>query len=250
MYHSAGRLTRCSLDLNTRQQGVVMTFRVAALAAPVVGLSILLHATPATGTSIEIDNLTLSTVLTLATPSGLDTFVLSGPAQFWVYIGAAGEADDSDFDGRDDVAMELASLNLTGVSAVFGPVTLALNPGVPTTGTIEELLNSTPGILDTPPFGTGTSDFIFDLFFRLDVASLTIDNTSPVHVAMIVSHKPPPDFSLPSFQVACGTSLPAGKSLEVSCQPAASAPEPASLLLLASGLAGIACRLRLRQPPR
>jgi len=82
-------------------------------------------------------------------------------------------------------------LQLTGNSS-FGPVQVTLNPSIPSRGQIEETANTQPGRLDLPPFApAGTANSFFDLFFKVQVGSLTFFTTQPKRMSSVITHKPP-----------------------------------------------------------
>src|SRR5204863_7686240 len=93
--------------------------------------------------------------------------------------------------GLDDVATEMTKLELKGVSSL-GPVLVTLDPNKKTFGQIEEKANNTPGILDVPPFAaTGTADSFFDVNFEIHVGNGVFHTANPVHMAAVITHKPP-----------------------------------------------------------
>lgn len=119
--------------------------------------------------------------------------VASGPATVRVtFETAEGAADDDDGDMRDEVQIELVSMELTGDSD-FGPVPVSLWAGAPSLGEIEERTNSTPGTLDLPPFtGAGDADSFINLHLQTTVFGITVHNVTPAPITAIISEWPPP----------------------------------------------------------
>jgi len=130
--------------------------------------------------------------ITLRLPTGATEMVaLAGPSTMHVCIGAQGQAADPNGNGRDDVATELAQLQLTGTSAL-GPVTVTLNANMTSLGGIEENVNSTAGVLDVPPFtATGTAASFFDVFVEVAIGGQTLHGGQAAHMVATISHKPP-----------------------------------------------------------
>ena len=125
---------------------------------------------------------------------GVNTVDLTGPSIVNASIGNIG---DNDFDGREEVATELVSMSLTGTSNPLGPVAVRLRPAAqkPFTaslGQMEELVNNTVNTLDTPPLApSGASDSFFDVFFEVDLGGQTYHNAAPLHLATVITRKPP-----------------------------------------------------------
>ncbi|GMR08876.1 MAG: hypothetical protein BMS9Abin26_1885 [Gammaproteobacteria bacterium] len=178
----------------------------------------------------------------LLLPTGaVETLNLSGSAQMNVFFEgtAEGNAFDNNGNGLDEVSTEMVDLNLTGTSS-FGSITIGLNPSLGSTGLIEELINTTPGTLDVPPFTTGTADSFFDVFFTLDIGGNVMLNVDPMRIAGIISTKPasPGEFEnmflrLPSVALYDETGNLTGYGL-AGVPPV---PEPATYGLMALGLA-------------
>ncbi|MFM7070688.1 MAG: GEVED domain-containing protein, partial [Planctomycetota bacterium] len=84
------------------------------------------------------------------------TLPLVGSSTFKLYVPTNGAAGDFDLNGREEAALELSSLSLRGYST-FGQIDIALQPAAPSTGLAEERTNSTPGVLDLPPFAVSGS---------------------------------------------------------------------------------------------
>ncbi len=142
---------------------------------------------------VEIDTLSETTgfLELVGGPLG-DTpvqFALGGPATVHVFFEGPTEGDafDDDGNGREEVATELVSLNLTN-----GTQTLTINPDMPSLGQIEELINNAPGSLDLDPFNPGNADSFFDVFFELDVGGGQIlHNEQALRIQAVISEKPP-----------------------------------------------------------
>lgn len=159
--------------------------------------ALLTTSTVTLGSVTEVDTFANSWgQIRLISPAGQAEIIdLSGPSEIHVFFEGSveGTADDNDIDGLDEVATELVAMNLTGVSATYGPVVLSLNPGGPqSVGEIEETADNTTGTLDLPPFApTGTADSYFDVFFKLELAGMTLHNISPARLVEQITEKPP-----------------------------------------------------------
>ncbi len=145
----------------------------------------------------EIDNFAHTLAkMTIELPSGTQTVALQGETSISVAITPRGGAtQDSDRDGLEEVQTEMVSLNLVGNSPM-GPVKVRLRdvrqyPQFGTYGFIEETVNDTPGVLDLPPFGTGTADSFFDVFFEVDLGGQVLHNIQPKRMKATLTHKPP-----------------------------------------------------------
>jgi hypothetical protein len=143
---------------------------------------------------IEVDHFENSlAVIDLIDPQGnSQTVHLSGPSTAHVYFeGSEGQADDDSGNGRDEVATEMVQLDLQGGSS-FGPVSVRLNPRLPSPGQIEETGNATPGTLDVPPFtAAGTADSFFDIFFEIQVGNRLLYPAKAKRMSSVIDHKPP-----------------------------------------------------------
>jgi hypothetical protein len=142
---------------------------------------------------VEIDYFSNTTAtITLQLPSGGSEVVeLSGPTTVQVNIPPNGAALDTDGNGLDQVQTEMTQMNLTGNSSM-GPVSVTLDPMNPSYGQIEETANNHPGILDLPPFEpSGTANSFFDIFVQIQVGPQTLYPASSLHMASIITHKPP-----------------------------------------------------------
>jgi|GEM_PF-3499819 len=141
----------------------------------------------------EVDVFPISLAqITIATPNGgTEVVSLAGPSTVEVLIGLNGQASDSDGDGLDDVQTEMTQLDLKGTSSL-GLVHVTLDPAHRTLGGIEEKANKTPGILDVPPFAAaGSADSFFDVFYLIQVGDRVFHPAKPVHMASVITHKPP-----------------------------------------------------------
>ena len=146
---------------------------------------------------IEIDELPdITARVQISTPNLTETVDLTGSATIEVRMGALA---DTDGDGLEQVQTELVQLDLTGTSTEFGPITInlrdpALDPGERSTGQIEELENTAPGVLDLPPFAPGEATSYFDVFFELhkvvNGVPITIHNKVPLVPTGIITYKP------------------------------------------------------------
>ncbi len=149
---------------------------------------------------------------------GLVRTNLSGPAKEQVFFDGptVGTADDSDQDGREEVATRLVELNLQGVDPIVGAVQMHVHPTKPSTGQIEERANNTPGILDVPPYtASGTADSFFDVHVEIALPDLGIcfRPEQSIRLEGVISHVPPahPDAysanvqtPVPLFKGPCG----------------------------------------------
>ena len=104
-----------------------------------------------------------------------------------------GAAMDNNGNGRDEWVTELVSLSLTGMDPLFGTVRVGLNPALASNGQLEERVNTTPGILDLPPFtATGQADSFFDVFFEIELADMgvTLRTTQAKQIEAILDQLP------------------------------------------------------------
>jgi len=134
-------------------------------------------------------------VLDINGPLGPDTVKVMGPTTVEVEIF---NLTDPDGDTREQVPTEIVAMELTGVSVLYGPVTMRLrdtakHPFMRSAGEIEETTNNTPGVLDLPPFTpTGTADSFFDVFFEIELADGTLlHNWVPKRMRQVITYKPP-----------------------------------------------------------
>jgi len=151
---------------------------------------------------IEIDRFTNTIAqLTLCLPTGAqEEITASGPTTIHVFVGPQGQANDSDNNGRDDVATEMVLLSLTGNSSL-GPVHIGLrpitkHPFLPSRGYIEELANTLPGRLDVPPFapsGLALSEFFLYLEVTIQTPNgpVVLHNHVAKRMRAVIDHKPP-----------------------------------------------------------
>ncbi|MCA9262331.1 MAG: hypothetical protein KDA60_00720 [Planctomycetales bacterium] len=135
--------------------------------------------------------------VTLISPEGLEEVLdLRGPTQIDVWFeNREGEARDDDGNGLDEVMTKVVDLDLRGTSSL-GPVRVGLNPGIMSTGVIEEKVNNTPGILDLPPFTDfGAANSSFDLWLMVEVSTpngvITLFGADPKIMRSMITHKPP-----------------------------------------------------------
>jgi len=128
-------------------------------------------------------------------PNGqIERVIVAGPTEVMVDVPPNGAAADTDGDGLDQVPTEMTALSLLGNSSL-GPVMVMLDTArCRTFGEIEERVNSTPGILDLPPFtAAGSANSHFDLCIKIVVGGRTFRpcNNALVRVTSIITHKPP-----------------------------------------------------------
>jgi hypothetical protein len=105
---------------------------------------------------------------------------------------------DVDTDGLEELAVEVVAAELTGSDPLLGQVVLtarsvAKHPNQPTEGTIEELVNGTPGIVEIPNFGPGAGGIgAFEVFFEVSAAGLVLHNHDPIALTGAITQWPPP----------------------------------------------------------
>lgn len=177
------------------QEVAMMRFpcRIGAFLAMVPVVFFFSSLTLADSGEVEMDTFPTAMLrLQLITPSGfLEAIELNGLMVQHVYIGANGEADDSDGDGLDDVSAELATMDFEGTSDALGAVRVQLQASTASTGTIEEEINNTPGILDVPPFAsTGMADSYFDVRIELETGGQKYYAVEPRRLVGVIRHKP------------------------------------------------------------
>lgn len=118
------------------------------------------------------------------------TLPLVGSSTFKLYVPNNGAAGDFDLDGREEAALELSILSLRGYSTL-GQVDIALQPAAASTGLAEERTNSTPGVLDLPPFavsGSVDQQLSFDVLVTVTNRGLTpvvLRSATPISLAGI-----------------------------------------------------------------
>lgn len=123
-----------------------------------------------------------------------ETIRLSGPVLVIVDLDSLGDADEN---GLEEVTTEMVEMELTGDSQYWGPVTVRVRPETEdpylrSCGVIEELVNTTPGVLDIPPFApSGQASSWFDVYFEIDVARQTFYNRDPKGMTSTIRRKPP-----------------------------------------------------------
>ncbi|MBW2208992.1 MAG: VPLPA-CTERM sorting domain-containing protein [Deltaproteobacteria bacterium] len=145
---------------------------------------------------IEHDSLTLTGVpLELFFPGDfIEAISFNGSAQYDVFFPFdEGSAVDGDFDGREEVATEMISLDLTGNSGTFGPVVIALNSSPASMGGLVEQVNINTGILDVPPFTLAPPSFVdsfFNIFVEITIGGNALHNNDPVFITGTWSRKP------------------------------------------------------------
>ena len=146
----------------------------------------------------EMDHfeLSLAAITVDAGPMGTETISFQGPATVAVDLGSLADGDGN---GLEEVQTEMVEMNLTGESALWGPVSVSLRPEtsdpfLPSTGVIEETVNNTPGVLDIPPFApSGTASSHLDVFFEIDLSGQVYYNSDPKHMSPPggMTYKPP-----------------------------------------------------------
>ena len=162
-------------------------------------ITALLTASTATlGGVTEIDTFPLSWgQIQLQLPGGFtETIDLYGTSEIHVFFegDTEGDANDTDFDGFDEVAAKIMAMNLTDPCSVLGSVVLSLNPNLQSLGEMIETANPTPGTLDLPPFTPiGDANSFFDVFFalQLSVPGILLYNINPARIIATINEKPP-----------------------------------------------------------
>lgn len=154
----------------------------------------------------EVDPLDFSAVYLEISMSGgtPETIALSGFSSMYTAFEGheEGQADDDDDNGLDEVATEMAALDLAGSGPTLGPVNMRLRPGIRTLGQIEETANNIPGILDLPPFvATCWAHSFFDVFFEVEIGGQVYHNIQPLRLTDSINHKPPRGASYHSTEV-------------------------------------------------
>jgi hypothetical protein len=150
----------------------------------------------------EVDQFPNTKATVTITDSGgtfINSVPLQGPSTVHVFFPTTqGAATDTDGDGKDQVPTEMVQLDLAGTSTKLGPVEVHLRPVnkhplKKTVGQIEETVNNTPGTLDVPPFGTGTADSFFNVYFEVKRVNTgaVFHSHDLLKLSSRISHKPP-----------------------------------------------------------
>ncbi len=148
---------------------------------------------------VEVDQFPGSTaVIQLQHDIVMDSVTLAGPSTVEVDLAGLG---DTDADGREQVSTEIVQMQLTGNSSNFGTVSLTIrdpvqHPTQASVGEIEETTNTSPGVLDVPPFtAAGTAQSFFDVFFEVTFSvnnqPVTLHTCNPTRITTTITHKPP-----------------------------------------------------------
>ncbi len=142
----------------------------------------------------EIDELLwFDAWLTVQTGMVTEPILFSGAGTL---VAFTGEVADRDSDGRDEIPVNLAQLDLAGMSNSFGPVSLHLGaPAVAALSTLaswlEEKSNANPGALDVPPFAAvGSADLHLAVPVAVTLGGATWYSAGPLAVSGVVSFKP------------------------------------------------------------
>jgi hypothetical protein len=146
-----------------------------------------------TGAYTEVDVFDASLVrLEILTPRGPEQIRLGGLSSMYVFFDGVEEgiAGDGDGDGLDEIKTEMLALSLTGSNPTLGLVQMNLRSDELSKGEIEETINYTPGLLDLPPFGTGTAQSFFDVFFELEIEGRRLHADKPLRWSGEITHKP------------------------------------------------------------
>ena len=168
-------------------------FRLGCLAVLVALVMTATLAIPVYANSMETDH--YSAVTATLNIDGFNV-PFTGTATMQVAIGPSGECDDSDGDGLDDVEVELVELALAGAPS-YDYLYARESPTRASVGIIEELANSTPGILDVPPFTpSGTATSFFDVFYEFGNdygATYPFYTDTAARIQATIDQKPPDD---------------------------------------------------------
>ena len=120
---------------------------------------------------------------------------LTGPTSIVSYLDQFG---DTDGDGREQVPIEMMTLDLHGEDPQAGPVSMKLRsptdpPFMRSLGEMEEpAAAGTPGYFDVPPFmPSGSVASFFDIFGEVTVGGMTLHNVDPMRMEAVITHKPP-----------------------------------------------------------
>jgi hypothetical protein len=145
-----------------------------------------------------------------------ETVTLTGSGEVdALFEGAAeGDASDDNGNGLDEVAVQLAELQLSGPSS-RGTVNVVLDPRQAAWGVIEEQANTLTGRLDVLPFAaSGTATVTLDAVATIQVGTQTYDMATPLHLTATVTRKPVETgesyVSATAVALLDGAGLPAG----------------------------------------
>jgi hypothetical protein len=146
------------------------------------------------GPNIEVDQISMSeSENDLITPLGKEKLTVSGPLTWHVFF--EGPNDDDDFDGLDEVELQIVDLDWTGSGPLFGLVKLREHPVLPSTGLIEETVNNSPEKLDVPPFvPAGTADLSLGFYFEIEFGGQVLYTDKSSRLTARIDYKPPVDF--------------------------------------------------------
>ena len=143
--------------------------------------------------------------LTMTTPPGSDRIALRGPTTVEVELATLGDPDSN---GREQIDTEIVQMQLTGTSALLGPVTMRLRDPAKqplgSVGEMEERVNvqsnrfDLPGpqapfcVEPVPPLCVGTlADSFFDVYFEVEAMGQKFHNHTAEHMEAVISEKPP-----------------------------------------------------------
>ena len=123
---------------------------------------------------------------------GTESLHMTGQVTVHVFFEGLQEglADDDDGDLLDEVATEIVELDLVGFSPILGLVRMRLNTALQSIGEMEEITDSNTGLLDVPPFGSGTIDSFFDIYFEFEMLGQRFYNVTPLRWEGVLSEKP------------------------------------------------------------
>jgi len=152
---------------------------------------------------------------------------------------------------------EIVSMNLTGTDLTLGPITMIESPTLDSLGAVTGTTDGTEDPVgspcDNPSGGCFPAFSFFDVFVEIQVPSfgLTLFNSSAIRMETFINGLPPildlySAVNLPVllFDLSDPTGAALGQLTQATHLPT---PEPSTMLLLGSGLAGLGFFRRRRK---